>query len=263
VEKLHIGCSGYSYAHWKNRLYKEVPQPQWLGHYARIFRSVELNNTFYRLPTPSMVEGWRQQTPPGFRFAAKGSRFITHMKRLREPKLALQRYFERADLLGKKLACVLWQLPPQMTSADLPRLESFLAHLPGRVKHAFEFRAEAWYTLETCDLLDGYGAAFCEHDLVQKAAPRITGDFRYLRFHGATGKYRGRYGKAALAPYALDLRRWERSGKEAFVYFNNDLGGHAVRDALDLIDLVETGRSASRPARYESRAPRSPLLLHA
>lgn len=230
------GTSGWSYAHWRGLFYpRGLPARRWLAFYARVFRTVELNATFYRLPTVQAVERWRDEAPAGFVFAAKGSRFLTHMKRLADAGEGLGRYFERLDHLRPRLGPVLWQLPPQMDREDLPRLERFLGRLPRDLRHAFEFRSEAWYTRAVCDLLDRHGAAFCEHDLVAKKPPRTTGGFRYVRYHGATGRYGGRYGKRALSPKAREL---SRATEDAFVYFNNDLGGHAVADALDFLELV-------------------------
>ncbi|HYY53044.1 MAG TPA: DUF72 domain-containing protein [Myxococcales bacterium] len=234
---IHLGTSGYVYDHWRHVFYpKGLPTRHWLEHYARVFSTVELNATFYRLPTASAVDGWREGTPRGFRFAAKGSRYLTHMKRLKDPGAGIEKYFDLILRLRTKLSVVLWQLPPQMNKADPDRLAQFLDKLPHReLRHAVEFRSPAWYVGEVCDVLDAYGAAFCEHDLVRLRPPRLTGGFRYLRFHGATGKYRGRYGKRALRPFALDLLAWHG---DAYVYFNNDTFGHAIRDALDLSDLL-------------------------
>jgi len=185
-----------------------------------------------------MADGWRDGTPPGFLFACKGSRFLTHMKRLLEYGEGLDRFFGVVNRLGRKLGPVLWQLPPQMTKPDTGRLETFVKHLPRHTRHVFEFRSEGWYTEEVCRVLDRHGVAFCEHDLVKKRVPRITGGFRYLRFHGTTSKYGGRYGRRGLSPYARDLRAWSRRGADAFVYFNNDLHGHALMDALELSQLL-------------------------
>jgi uncharacterized protein YecE (DUF72 family) len=249
---IHVGTSGYSYGHWKGVFYpRDLPASRWLEHYARVFSSLELNATFYRLPAPGAAERWREGTPRGFLFAAKGSRYLTHMKRLADAAQGLARYFERIRGLGRKLAVVLWQLPPQMARADPRRLRSFLEQLPRRgPRHAFEFRSDGWYTNEICDLLDEYGAAFCEHDLVAQRPPRTTGGFRYLRFHGATGKYRGRYGRRALRIVARDLARFRG---DAWVFFNNDRFGHAVRDALDLAGLLPSPR-AVRDARRADAA---------
>ncbi|HZX96188.1 MAG TPA: DUF72 domain-containing protein [Myxococcales bacterium] len=234
---IHLGTSGYVYSHWRGVFYpRGLPARRWLEHYARLFSTVELNATFYRLPTAAAVDGWREGTPPGFRFVAKGSRYLTHMKRLKDPGPGIERYFDLILRLGRKLSVVLWQLPPQMNKADPDRLAQFLAKLPHKgLRHAVEFRDAAWYTEEICAVLDAHRAAFCEHDLVRVKPPRVTGGFRYLRFHGATGKYRGRYGKRALRPFAQDLSRF---GGDSFVYFNNDHFGHALRDALDLAELL-------------------------
>ena len=233
---IHVGTSGYSYAHWRRIFYPEgLPTSRWLAFYGSVFRTVELNATFYRLPTVQSVERWREEVPRGFVFAAKGSRYLTHMKRLKDPAQGLGRYFERVDHLRPKLGPILWQLPPQMDTADLDRLNRFLAVLPKDLRHAVEFRSAAWYTRGVCDLLDRHGAAFCEHDLVAKKPPRTTGGFRYVRYHGTAGKYGGLYGKRALAPMVRSLTR---SHEDAFVYFNNDLQGHALVDALDFLELL-------------------------
>jgi uncharacterized protein YecE (DUF72 family) len=242
VGRILVGTSGWQYDHWRGVLYPEgLPQRSWLARYAELFATVELNATFYRLSTPAACDRWREATPSGFTFAAKGSRFITHVKRLRDPARPLRRFFRPLGRLGPKLLVVLWQLPPRMRP-DLPRLERFLRRLPDGVRHAFEFRDPSWYHPAVCDLLDRHGAAFCEHDLVDRPPPRVTGGFRYLRFHGTSAGYGGLYGERRLRPWAEDLRRWRRRG-DAFAYFNNDLGGCAVRDALTLAGLLGAARS--------------------
>ncbi len=247
--RILVGTSGFQYRHWRGVLYPEgLPQAEWLAEYARWFSTVEMNATFYRLPTARAVEGWRDRTPRGFCFAVKGSRYLTHMKRLLDEGPGLARFFDPVLRLAEKLGPVLWQLPPHMR-ADPPRLDAFLRRLPAGLRHAVEFRSEDWYSDEVCDVLDRHGAAFCEHDQVKRPRPRVTGGWRYLRFHGTTGAYSGRYGRAALASVARDLQRWGLSG-DGYVYFNNDLGGHAVRDALDLRALL----GDERPP-LESAAP--------
>jgi uncharacterized protein YecE (DUF72 family) len=241
MRRLHVGTSGYSYDHWRRIFYPEGLGPgRWLAFYASVFETLELNATFYRLATPAAVDAWRDAVPDGFVFAAKGSRYLTHMKRLTDTGRGVRRFFRPMLRLGDKLGPVLWQLPPQM-KPDLPRLETFLRSLPEGLRHVVEFRDGAWHTERTCDLLDELGAALCEHDLVDVPAPRPTGGFRYLRFHGKTGKYRGRYGRAALARVARDLASWRR---DAFVYFNNDTHGHAIRDALELKGLLAEASAA-------------------
>ena len=254
---IHLGTSGYVYAHWRHIFYRSgLPAGSWLERYAEVLSTVELNTTFYRLPSAAAVDGWRERTPPGFRFAAKGSRYLTHMKRLTDPGPGIDRYFEVVSRLGRKLSVVLWQLPPQMTRPDPDRLARFLERLPHNgLRHALEFRSAGWYTEEVCAVLESHGAAFCEHDLVQLRPPRPTGGFRYLRFHGATGKYRGRYGRRALRSVAQDLLRW--SG-DAYVYFNNDQHGHALMDALDLSALlgerIDLGDALRDPRRTRAAA---------
>ncbi len=235
--RILVGTSGFQYRHWRGVLYPEgLPQARWLARYAEVFATVEINATFYRLPTPAAIDRWRAGTPEGFLFAVKGSRYLTHVKRLREAQPGIRRFFGPVRRLGPKLGPVLWQLPPQM-GADPDRLEAFLRCLPREARHAFEFRNEAWYTGGVCAALDGHGVAFCEHDLLKVRPPRPCGGFRYLRFHGTLARYAGRYGSEALRPVAEDLRRWRRRG-DAYVYFNNDLGGWAVRDGLELLALL-------------------------
>jgi uncharacterized protein YecE (DUF72 family) len=237
VARVLVGTSGFVYRHWRGILYPPgLPADRWLGRYAEVFSTVELNNSFYRLPTPTAVERWRDGTPPDFCFSLKGSRYVTHLKRLTDTTRGLDNFLSRAVQLGPKLGPILWQLPPQM-KADLDRLGTFLAALPRGLRCAFEFRSADWYTDEVCDLLDRFGAAFCEHDLVDEPTPRITGGFRYLRFHGRRS-HQGSYGAARLAPVAHDLASW-RHRADAYVYFNNDVGGHAVWDALELARLLD------------------------
>lgn len=239
---IHVGTSGWVYPHWRKPFYEGVPQSHWLSHYARFFDTVEINSTFYRLARRPAVERWFDEAPPDFLFAAKGSRFITHNLKLTKAEPALERFFAPLAPLRRRLAVVLWQLPPQMKTADPKRLDDFIALLPRQVRHAFEFRSAGWYTDDVAEILDRHGAAFCEHDLLPNEAPALTGGFRYLRFHGAGAKYAGRYGKRMLRPVAEELKRTREQGMDAFAFFNNDLHGHALSDAFDLLDLVGAER---------------------
>ena len=246
MPRLHIGTSGYQYRHWRGVLYpQKLPQRRWFERYQAFFDTVELNTTFYRLPRPDSVDRWREAAPRGFVFAVKGSRYLTHMKLLLDRGPGIEKFFDLAMRLGRKLGPVLWQLPPRL-EPDHDRLDGFLSALPKGIPHVVEFRHPDWYTRRTCDLLDRHGAAFCEHDNVEARPPRHTGGFRYVRFHGTTGRYSGRYGTEGLAPWARDLRRWTREA-DAYVYFNNDLGGHAVWDALELKRLVGEEVAALHP----------------
>lgn len=245
VGRVLVGTSGFVYAHWKGVFYPpDLPPRLWLPRYCAEFPTVELNSTFYRLPRPEAVDRWREETPPGFVFAAKGSRFLTHMKRLLDPVPGLERYFGSVGRLRDKLAVVLWQLPPRWR-VNPERLDAFLSALPRRFRYAVEFRDESWYCDATCDVLERHGAAFCEHDLIARPPPRLTGSFRYVRFHGRAGKYGGRYGAEALGPRARDYALHARHG-DVYVYFNNDLGGHAVADARALIAMLP------RAVRYDA-----------
>jgi uncharacterized protein YecE (DUF72 family) len=235
MARVLVGTSGYLYRHWRNVLYPPgLGTGRWLQRYASLFGTLELNTTFYRLTTARAAERWSRSTPPGFVFAVKGSRYITHMKKLKDPAQALERFFAPLAPLRRKLDVVLWQLPPRFHVDALPRLDEFLAALPGGVRYAVEFREPSWYLPETCAVLEAHGAAFCEHDLVPLPPPRLTGGFRYLRFHGAGARYGGRYGPRELDPVARDLLRTRGRGLDAYVFFNNDIGGHAVHDALTL-----------------------------
>jgi uncharacterized protein YecE (DUF72 family) len=237
---LRLGTSGFVYREWRGLFYPpQLPGHAWLSYYARVFPTVELNNTFYRLTRKEAVARWKKQTPSSFRFVAKGSRFITHMKRLREPELALERFFTPLQSLGRKLEAVLWQLPPQWTVPDPERLDRFLRVLPRRYRTIVEFRHPAWHHQEILSVLDAHGAAVCEHDLIQPAPPRTTGGFRYLRFHGTSAfKYSGLYGKKRLRKVARSLEESLARGEDAYVYFNNDRFGHALLDALTLSALL-------------------------
>lgn len=250
---LRIGCSGWNYRSWKGRLYPaSLPASRWLERYAGEFDTVEVNNSFYRLPAGATFEAWRRQTPPGFVMAVKASRYLTHLKRLRDPAAPLRLLFERAGRLGPCLGPVLYQLPPTMT-CDVGRLEGFLDALPRRVgrrpiRHVVEFRNPTWYVRDVFDRLERAGVAICLHD---KAGSGISdpgaGPFVYVRFHGPTGAYGGSYDEATLSNWAARLRGWRRGGRDVYAYFNNDIDGHAVENARALRRLA--GARARRRTR--------------
>lgn len=230
---FHVGTSGWVYPHWRRVFYPaEMPEPDWLAFYARHLDSVEINRSFYRLPSRENFSAWRDGTPKGFVFAVKASRFITHMRKLKEPEQTLPPLLEAASGLGEKLGPLLFQLPPSW-HVNAARLRAFLQALPSGVKAAFELRDPSWHTQEILDLLAEFNAAFCVYDLGGFQSPRlITADFAYLRLHGPGAPYCGRYGTATLNEWAEWLRR--QKVKEAYVYFDNDQAAHAVRDALEL-----------------------------
>jgi uncharacterized protein YecE (DUF72 family) len=236
---VRIGCSGWQYRHWKGSFYPaDLPQSRWFEHYASVFDTVEVNNTFYRLPEIATFEAWRRRAPPGFLFALKASRFLTHMKKLRDPREPLARFFERARSLGGCLGPVLYQLPPGWPK-NLQRLEEFLAALPSGANAVLEFRDPSWYADDVFALLERAGVALCLHDMRGSESPRrFVGPFTYVRFHGSGARYGGRYPDEVLAKWAEVLAVRAREGMNVFAYFNNDSGGHAPRDAIRLRTAV-------------------------
>lgn len=233
-EAPRVGCSGWQYRHWRGEFYPPtLPSARWFDHYARAFDTVEINNTFYRLPEAGTFTAWRERAPARFVFAVKASRFLTHLKRLREPDEPLARLFDRAAHLGPHLGPVLYQLPPAWPR-DLDRLERFLAALPRGRRHAVEFRDPHWYADAVFEALARHAVALCVHDMRGSAAPRRPcGPFVYVRLHG-TERYGGRYPDAALNDWADWLASHHEEGRPVYAFFNNDVGGHAPRDALRL-----------------------------
>jgi uncharacterized protein YecE (DUF72 family) len=209
-----------------------------LAWYQEHFDTVELNNTFYRLPSETALEQWRSSTPANFRFAVKGSRFLTHMKKLKDPVPGLEKFFSRVDLLQEKLGPILFQLPPNF-EVNIPRLEGFLDALPPRHRYAFEFRNPTWNSPEVLRLLCQRNAAYCSFDLAGYQSPiEITADFTYVRLHGPGGKYQGSYDDDALKSWARRIKKWRQELKAIYVYFDNDDSGYAALNALRLRELV-------------------------
>lgn len=236
---IRVGCSGWNYRHWRGPFYPDdIPARKWFDFYAERFDTVEINNSFYRLPSRETFAKWHDQAPPGFCYAVKANRFITQAKKLHDCAAPLARMIEPMRALGKTLGPVLYQLPP-MFGLNLERLESFLALLPGDLTHVFEFRHASWYVDETLALLDRYGAGVVAHDFPGLKSPRwACGPAAYVRFHGASGKYRGRYGEAELADWAAWLVEQAQGGRPGWAYFNNDIDVAAIPDALALRALV-------------------------
>jgi uncharacterized protein YecE (DUF72 family) len=241
--RARIGCSGWQYKHWRGDFYRaDLPLARWFDHYASVFDTVEINNSFYRLPEASTFAKWAEQAPARFLFAVKASRFLTHMKKLKDPEEPIERLFSRVSELRGKLGAVLYQLPGQMPK-NLDRLAAFLEVLPPRVKHAIEFRNTDWYDQDVMQLLRRHNVALCLHDMTGSVAPRLlTARFTYVRFHGATRRYGGTYPQEVLEDWADWL---SANGHPAFVYFNNDIGGHAPRDARRLKALLGLTEAAS------------------
>jgi len=227
-----IGTSGWQYADWRGRFYpRRLPKSQWLRHYAEHFRTVEVNNAFYRLPEADTFRRWRDATPDDFVIGVKASRYLTHVRRLRDPAEPVERLMSRAQELGVKLGPVLLQLPPNFR-ADLPALRSTLEVFPRTARVAFEARHESWHTDATFALLEEFRAAFCLSDAPGRRSPiRRTAGWGYLRLHEGGATPAPCYGRAALGTWARRLAELWGEGDDVYVYFNNDRGGCAVRDA--------------------------------
>ncbi len=236
---VHVGTSGWSYPHWAGRFYPgDLPQRRWLAFYARHFATVEINNAFYRLPSPDTFAAWARQTPPGFLFAVKASRYITHLKKLKAPDEALARLLHHAAHLGDKLGPILFQLPPHWR-CNPERLADFLQRLPGGHHYAFEFRDPSWFCEAVDDLLRDHACAFCIYHLAGRQSPlTVTAPFVYIRLHGPDGPYQGRYGRDGLRDWAKRIRAWAEEGRTVYCYFDNDQNAYAVEDARTLQDLL-------------------------
>jgi uncharacterized protein YecE (DUF72 family) len=234
-----IGTSGWHYKHWKGPFYPEkLPASKMLDWYTQHFDTVELNNTFYRLPTEKGVTEWRESTPSGFCFAAKGSRFLTHMKKLKDPVPGIANYFARVDLLGRKLGPIVFQLPPWW-EADSGRLEEFLSALPKRHRYAFELRNPTWHNEEIYRILRRHNAAFCIYEIAGFHSEFVlTANFTYVRLHGPGGAYQGSYPDAKLKEWARRIHDWQKDLRATYVYFDNDQAGYAVQNALTLKRLT-------------------------
>ena len=245
--KWYIGTSGWSYAHWaKGRFYPRGLKPgEWLTFLAGHFNTVEVNCTFYRMPKPEMVSRWHQATRSRFRFAVKLWRRITHQKRLLECGQELSDFFELARVLGSKRGPLLVQLPPSMRK-NIPRLEMFLTDLKRALKRsrwrvAIEIRNTDWLCNETYELLNLSGAGLCLAD-IERCPITEPNDvsFVYVRRHGPGGRYRGCYGPGHIAADADRIRGWLQAGKDVFVYYNNDIDGHAVDNARQLTEAIRS-----------------------
>jgi uncharacterized protein YecE (DUF72 family) len=239
VSNVHVGCSGWVYRHWRGLFYPEgLPQKRWFERYAEEFDTVEINASFYRLPLASTFEGWRDKAPPGFRYAVKVNRFITHMKKLLDCEAEVDRFITLARPLEAKLGPLLYQLPPSLHK-NLERLNAFLARLPRDIEQVVEFRHRSWYDEEVLGLLDRHGIGFVVHDLKSLISPRwASGRTAYIRFHGTSGRYHGRYTDEALLDWTDWIKEQCDEGRTVWCYFNNDVHGHAIEDARTLRSMV-------------------------
>jgi uncharacterized protein YecE (DUF72 family) len=262
--RTYVGTSGWLYRSWRAHLYQGVPVARWLAHASRTFDTLEINGSFYTQIQPATYARWRDATPPGFRFAVKGHRFVTHYKQLRDVDRSIVRLRDQASALGDKLAAVVWQLPARRT-VDPERLAGFLAALRAwpSARHALELRHRSWFTAEIAEMLAAAGVASCLSDAPDFPLWRaVTTDLVYVRLHGHTRKYASSYQRPHLRRWAADCARWNAEGRDVLVYFDNDAEGAAVRNALtlraelDLLGAAAPGRPPRRPAGGErGRSP--------
>lgn len=239
LAQIRIGCSGWTYAHWRGRFYpQKMAARNWFAFYAEHFDTVEINNSFYRLPKASTFDAWRAQAPAGFTYAVKANRFLTQAKKLKDCEEPLERMMTPFRHLESTLGAVLYQLPPRFR-LNLERLDSFLRLVPKDMTSVFEFRDKSWFVDEVFELLDRHGASFCTHDMPELETPRVaTGQAAYIRFHGGEGKYWGRYADERLLAWADWLVDQARQGRTVWAFFNNDIDGHAIFDALTLKAMI-------------------------
>jgi uncharacterized protein YecE (DUF72 family) len=237
---IQIGTSGSHYKHWKGPFYPKNMKPQdFLSYYAKRFGTSEINNSFYKLPEDKILISWRDIVPTEFCFAVKAGRFITHMKKLKDPEESTDRFLNRIELLKDKLGPVLFQLPPKW-KCNLERLEAFLGTLPPNRQYSIEFRDLSWLIDEVYELLQRYNIALCIYDMDQWVSPKvITADFIYVRLHGPEAKYEGAYDVHTLSGWARAFSSWAAQGKQVYCYFDNDEQGFAALDALRLKEMLK------------------------
>jgi len=238
-DRIHIGTSGWHYDHWKGPFYpEEVQNNKMLELYSQHFSTVEINNTFYQIPEEKTLSQWTENVPVGFIFSVKASRYITHMKKLKDPSAPVSKFLDSIKILGEHTGPVLFQLPSNW-NINSKRLKSFLSALPQGYKYAFEFRDESWFDIEICHILEDHNVSFCIYELAGNISPFIiTADFVYVRLHGPDGPYQGSYSNDSLEEWAENILQWLNEGKEVYLYFDNDEKGYAAINALELQEIV-------------------------
>lgn len=241
-----VGTSGWQYDDWRGRFYPErLPTAEWLRYFSRVFPSVEVNNSFYRLPDERAFDRWREIPPADFVVTVKANRYITHIKRLRDAAEPLDLFWTRCRRLGDKLGPILFQLPPRF-AVDVERLRAFVALLPRSMRAAFELRDRSWETEAVFDVLDEAGAAFVIAEWPDRdVTVRLCGGWSYVRFHKGS-RHRAIYTRTKLARWAD--RIVELGTDDVYVYFNNDPGGAALRNAVTITELLrERGADVRGP----------------
>lgn len=236
---LRIGTSGWSYKHWKGTFYPpDIKESTQFAYFKQYFNTVEINSSFYHLPTEKTFEKWYKDAPDDFLFVVKASRYITHMKKLHDTKESVGYFLRNASALKEKLGPILFQLPPRW-QLNTKRLEEFISDLPKDHRYVFEFRNPTWYDAQVKNLLENDNHAFCIYELDRHQSPEwVTADFVYIRLHGPLGKYEGSYSDEILKRWALKCHNWIEEGKDVFVYFDNDQLGYAAFNALNLKKLL-------------------------
>ena len=246
---VRIGTSGWHYKHWVGAFYPPTtPSSKMLRFYLEHFDTVEINNSFYRLPAETAIESWCRETPPGFCFAVKASRYITHNRKLNDPVSTVEKFLNVVEKFGRRLGPILFQLPPSW-KLNLERLEAFLEGLPAHHRYVFEFRNPTWNVAEVYESLRRHNAAYCIYELAGFQSPiELTADFTYVRLHGPDAhKYQGDYSRQSLQTWAERIEAWRKTLRQIYIYFDNDQAGFAAKNALQLKNLDE-GKSANRKA---------------
>jgi uncharacterized protein YecE (DUF72 family) len=240
--QIRIGTSGWSYGHWRGNFYPEnLTNSKMFDYYSKQLNTVEINSSFYRLPLKETFEKWRDRSPENFLFAVKASRFITHIKKLKDCGQAIEKFSERASGLGEKIGPVLLQLPPGV-KRNAEVLRGFLRELPNHLRYSFEFRNPDWFHPEIYSLLAEFKAALCIYELNGQTAPlEVTTDFVHVRLHGPDGKYRGRYSRGQLRSWQEKFSEWAGQSRDIFCFFDNDERGFAALNAVELQQLVRGG----------------------
>lgn len=243
MARYFVGTSGWHYDDWRGRFYPEkLPRAKWLEFYARHFTTLELNNSFYRLPSEAAYTRWYDSSPPDFTFAVKVSRFITHIKRLKDCDEPLGNFMSRTLILKEKLGSLLYQLPPGLHRDD-GLLTDFLMKLPGGLKHVIEFRHESWLVEDVFDILRRYRVGFCVFDMPRLTCPLLaTADFAYIRFHGRDSLYSSCYTDEELADWAGKISALASAVDPVYIYFNNDVEGFALKNAATIREYLEKGK---------------------
>lgn len=238
--KIYIGTSGWHYKHWKGTFYPEnIKEQDQFEVYSKSFKTVEINNSFYHLPTIKTFNAWRKNAPEDFIFSVKASRYITHMKKLNPDLSAINKFLRHAGKLQDKLGPILFQLPPRW-KINVERLQSFISILPQEHFYTFEFRNETWHNDEVYEVLKKYNCAFCIFELDGHISPiKETADFVYVRLHGPKGKYQGSYSDKALQQWKKQCVIWQKRNKDVYIYFDNDEKGYAAFNAKKLLQMVD------------------------